>query len=118
MVDLVYKLKEVLTLGDLNAFGDILHENWLLKQSLAKGITTPINTLYDTAMGSGARGGKLLGAGGGGFMLFYADQDKHASLDNAMAKLDAFPFEFKLEEEGSKLSMLKVEPVFISALII
>ncbi len=104
MVDLVYKLKEVLTLGDLNAFGDILHENWLLKQSLAKGITTlRINTLYDTAMNSGARGGKLLGAGGGGFMLFYADQDKHASLDAAMADLDAFPFEFKMEEEGSKI---------------
>ena len=104
MVDLVYKLKEVLTLGDLNAFGDILHENWLLKQSLAKGITTPrINTLYDTAMNAGARGGKLLGAGGGGFMLFYADQDKHASLDAAMADLDAFPFEFKMEEEGSKI---------------
>jgi D-glycero-alpha-D-manno-heptose-7-phosphate kinase len=104
MVDLVYKLKEVLALGDLNAFGDILHENWLLKQSLAKGITTPrINTLYDTAMNSGARGGKLLGAGGGGFMLFYADQDKHASLDAAMADLDAFPFEFKMEEEGSKI---------------
>ncbi len=104
MVDLVYKLKEVLTLGDLNAFGDILHENWLLKQSLAKGITTlRINTLYDTAMNAGARGGKLLGAGGGGFMLFYADQDKHASLDAAMADLDAFPFEFKMEEEGSKI---------------
>ena len=42
-------------------------------------------------------------------MLFYADQDKHASLDAAMADLDAFPFEFKMEEEGSKLSMLKVE---------
>ena len=54
-------------------------------------------------MGSGALGGKLLGAGGGGFMLFYAHQDKHARLDNAMAKLDAYPFEFKLEEEGSKI---------------
>ncbi len=104
MVDLVYKLKEVLTTGDLNTFGDILHQNWLLKQRLAQGITnTRINMLYDGAMNSGALGGKLLGAGGGGFMLFYADKDKHASLDNAMAKLDAYPFEFKMEEEGSKI---------------
>ena len=104
MVDLVYKLKEVLTLGDLNAFGDILHENWLLKQSLAKGITTPrINKLYDAAMNIGARGGKLLGAGGGGFMLFYANADKHESLDDAMISLGASPFKFRMEEEGSKI---------------
>ena len=104
MVDLVYDLKEVLIKGDLASFGDLLHENWLLKQSLAKGITTPrINDLYTAATNAGARGGKLLGAGGGGFMLFYVDTDKHHAVDQAMAELDATPFEFKMETDGSKI---------------
>lgn len=104
MVELVYDLKEVLVKGDLDGFGDLLHQNWLLKQSLAKGITTPrINELYAAATGAGARGGKLLGAGGGGFMLFYVDKDKHSDVDVAMAKLDATPFEFQMETEGSKI---------------
>lgn len=104
MVDLVYDLKEVLVQGDLDTFGDLLHQNWLLKQSLAKGITTPrINELYEAATDAGARGGKLLGAGGGGFMLFYVDGENHTSVDAAMAKLEATPFEFKMETEGSKI---------------
>lgn len=104
MVDLVYDLKKVLIKGDLARFGDLLHENWLLKQSLAKGITTPrINDLYTAATNAGARGGKLLGAGGGGFMLFYVDPNKHDTVDKAMAELDAKPFEFKMETDGSKI---------------
>lgn len=104
MVDLVYELKEVLVKGDLRTFGDLLHQNWLLKQSLAKGITTPrINELYEAATSAGARGGKLLGAGGGGFMLFYVDADKHTSVDAAMAELEATPFDIKMETEGSKI---------------
>lgn len=104
MVDLVYTLKDVLVQGDLDTFGDLLHQNWLLKQSLAKGITTPrINALYSAAMDAGARGGKLLGAGGGGFMLFYVDAEKQATVDAAMADLDAVSFEFKMETEGSKV---------------
>ena len=58
-------------------------------------------------MGSGALS-KLLGAGGGGFMLFYAHQDKHARLDNAMAKLDAYPFNLNWKKKVQKLYMLKV----------
>ena len=104
MVDLVYDLKDVLSNGDLASFGDLLHKNWLLKQSLAKGITTSrINDLYAAATNAGARGGKLLGAGGGGFMLFYVDSDKHSAVDQAMASLGATPFEFKMETDGSKI---------------
>lgn len=104
MVDLVYELKEVLIQGELEKFGDLLHQNWLLKQSLAKGITNPrINELYSSALEAGARGGKLLGAGGGGFMLFYADEDKHQALDEKMKALDAEFFPFEMETDGSKV---------------
>ena len=64
-------LKEVLIKGDLASFGDLLHENWLLKQSLAKGITTPrINIYMLQRQMQAPADSKLLGAGGGGFMLF------------------------------------------------
>jgi len=104
MVDLVYELKEALIKGDLDAFGEMLHENWMLKQSLAAGITNPrINTLYEAAREAGALGGKLLGAGGGGFMLFYIPSDRHHDVDEAMISLDAEPFEFSMETNGSKV---------------
>ena len=104
MVALVYQLRDSIESGDLNQFGALLHENWILKQRLASGITTPqiINT-YDAGLAAGALGGKLLGAGGGGFMLFYAPQEVHASLDVAMQSVGATPFEFNMETEGSKL---------------
>ena len=104
MVALVYQLRDSIESGDLNQFGALLHENWILKQRLASGITTPqITNTYDAGLAVGALGGKLLGAGGGGFMLFYAPQEVHASLDGAMHSVGATPFEFNMETEGSKL---------------
>ena len=68
MVKLVYELRDNLITGRLDEMGRILHENWTLKQSMAAGITNPaINEIYQTALQNGATGGKLLGAGGGGF---------------------------------------------------
>lgn len=104
MVELVYELKQALIEGQLDAFGEMLHENWMLKQSLASGISNPrINSLYDAARSSGALGGKLLGAGGGGFMLFYVPTDNHSAVDEAMKRLDAEPFDFSMETDGSKV---------------
>lgn len=104
MVDFVYDLRDALIQGQLNDFGALLHENWLLKQQLASGITNPrISEIYAEALKAGALGGKLLGAGGGGFMLFYAPEQRHALLDEKMARLDAVPFEFEMERHGSQL---------------
>jgi D-glycero-alpha-D-manno-heptose-7-phosphate kinase len=104
MVSLVYKLRDSLEAGRLDDFGALMHENWLLKQQLASGITTPqITETYDAGLNAGALGGKLLGAGGGGFMLFYAPADVHEALDLAMESVGATPFEFSMETEGSKL---------------
>jgi D-glycero-alpha-D-manno-heptose-7-phosphate kinase len=104
MVGLVYELRDALEAGNLNDFGTILHENWLLKQQLASGITNPrITEAYAAGRAAGALGGKLLGAGGGGFMLFYAPVTSHGSLDQAMKDIDAEPFSFNMETEGSKI---------------
>ncbi len=102
MVQLVYALRDSLMVGNLNDFGNLMHENWQMKQALASGITNPlINELYETALKNGALGGKLLGAGGGGFMLFYCPKKNQQKLNEALHKVRRFPFSF--EQDGSKL---------------
>jgi len=102
MVGLVYETRDALQKGRLDDFGNILHENWILKKNLASGITNvTIDQAYETAMASGALGGKLLGAGGGGFLLFYCPQHSQEKL---IAALKPFrKFDFKFEQEGTKL---------------
>lgn len=102
MVALVDELKTSLEKGTIDNMGHILHENWMLKQQLASSITNPeINEIYQTGLENGAIGGKLLGAGGGGFMLFYCKPDMKTTLHKALYKLR--PFEFSFEQEGSKV---------------
>lgn len=102
MVALVDELKTSLEKGTIDNMGHILHENWMLKQQLASSITNPeINEIYQTGLENGAIGGKLLGAGGGGFMLFYCKPDMTSTLHKALCKLR--PFEFSFEQEGSKV---------------
>jgi len=102
MVDLVYEMQKSLEEGHLNDMGKILHENWILKQQLASSISNPeISECYETALQNGATGGKLLGAGGGGFMLFYCPRDNQSKLINALSKLRRF--DFKFEDKGSSV---------------
>lgn len=102
MVKLVYELRDTLMKGQLDDFGRLMHENWVMKQRLASGISNPlINELYDIALKNGAMGGKLLGAGGGGFMLFYCPKEKQEKLDQALKQVRRF--DFKFEQDGSKL---------------
>lgn len=102
MVSLVDELRDELHNGNLDEFGKLLHQNWLLKQKLASKISNPrVKDLYEKALKNGAIGGKLLGAGGGGFLLLYCDESKHKNLREAMHPLKEL--RFKLESEGSKL---------------
>ena len=102
MVSLVPDLRDCLYKGRLEEFGKILHENWTLKQKLATQITnTTIDDIYKAGIRNGASGGKLLGAGGGGFMLFYCDKDRQQKLIEALRPLEKFDFAF--EHEGSKV---------------
>ncbi len=108
MVALVDELKVALFNGNLEAFGKILHVNWLLKKELASQISnSEIDDIYHLAMKNGAIGGKLLGAGGGGFLLFYCDKSKQVNLIKALHKLPFF--EFKFDHEGSKLIYTEYE---------
>jgi D-glycero-alpha-D-manno-heptose-7-phosphate kinase len=102
MVELVWKLRGSLCGGDLKAFGGILHENWLLKKRLASGITNSnIDALYEKGISVGASGGKLLGAGGGGFLLFYCEPEKQPQLRAAFSGYTEMKFKF--DNEGTKV---------------
>lgn len=81
MVELAHDLRLALHHDDLDAFGEILHEGWMRKRELASGISTPqIDDWYERARAAGAIGGKILGAGGGGFLLVYAPEERHDAI--------------------------------------
>ncbi len=102
MVKLTYQLKEELQNNRPHSLGEILHANWVLKKSLSEEISNPqIDEWYDRARKSGAMGGKLLGAGAGGFLLFYAEQAQHAGIVESLRELKNVPFQF--DQFGSRI---------------
>ena len=91
---------EMVQKRDFEGFGNLLQESWYLKKKLSQYVSTPaIDAIYNMAVKAGAAGGKLLGAGGGGFMLFYCEEDKQDSVREALNQLSYVPFKF--EREGS-----------------
>jgi D-glycero-alpha-D-manno-heptose-7-phosphate kinase len=102
MVGLAWQLKAELQKNNLSAFGEIIHENWLLKRSLTSAVSNDaIDSWYSRARKAGAVGGKLLGAGSGGFLMFYAPQEKHAAIGRELKELRQTKFGF--EPQGSKI---------------
>jgi D-glycero-alpha-D-manno-heptose-7-phosphate kinase len=97
------EMREVLMTGkDLNVFGRLLHEAWILKKGLENTISNPaIDEWYGKALQAGALGGKLLGAGGGGFLLFFCEPHLQGSLKQALSDLEFVPFDF--EPQGCKI---------------
>ena len=97
MLSLVDDAEKVLTTRcDLNEFGRLLDYTWKLKRGISSGISTDsIDGLYAKGMAAGALGGKLLGAGGGGFILFYVEEDKQVNVKKAMEELLYVPFQFE-----------------------
>ena len=88
--------------SDLRDFGRLLHESWQRKRKLAKGITNDeIDELYNKALAAGAIGGKLLGAGGGGFLLIFVEPDKRKNVSSALAGLVEVPI--KISSPGSRV---------------
>lgn len=87
---------------DLRQFGDLLHQGWMLKRQLSDAISNSlVDDAYERARAAGAIGGKLLGAGGGGFLLVYAEPEQRAQVISALADLQEVPFHF--EDQGSRL---------------
>lgn len=88
--------------GDLSDFGKLLNESWKLKRSLTNKISTPyIDYIYDAAIRAGAEGGKIIGAGGGGFILFFVRPELQESVGESLKGLLHVPFLF--ENSGSKI---------------
>lgn len=101
MVELTYHLRDEFARGQIDSLGEILHENWMLKKSLTQSISTvQIDDWYNAAIQAGALGGKLLGAGAGGFLMFYAPIDRHEAIARAVGlqKID-----FGFEPLGSRI---------------
>jgi len=102
MAHLARELHVTLAIGDLDRFGEILHEGWLAKKQLATTITNPmIDQWYERARAHGAIGGKITGAGGGGFLMFYAPVERHGDIIRALSDLRPIPFRF--EPQGSRI---------------
>lgn len=79
----------------LEEFGQLLHEQWKIKRGMASKVTNiEIDRIYETGMKAGALGGKLLGAGGGGFMLFFASPERHQAIKKALEGLLYVPIRF------------------------
>lgn len=102
MVKLAYSLKETLEQNNIDDFGRYLHEGWLLKRSMTKVTSnSTVDDIYTMGLKAGAYGGKLLGAGGGGFVLFYCPKDKQAAFRVQMAQFMEMKFLF--DNHGSKI---------------
>lgn len=102
MVALAYDLRKSLESNSIDEFGRILHEGWLMKKSLTKGISNgSVDALYQRGIESGALGGKLLGAGGAGFILFYCPKEKQAHFRQNMGEMREMPVRF--DDFGSKI---------------
>ncbi|MFC1517249.1 GHMP kinase [Candidatus Margulisiibacteriota bacterium] len=102
MSELARELKAALDKNQLDSFGEILNAGWELKRSLVKEISnTNVDALYTAGLKAGALGGKLLGAGGGGFLLFYCPKEQQDKFRKTMAKYRELLFDF--DNDGSKV---------------
>lgn len=108
MCNLARELRDELQHNNIDAMGEILHEGWLLKKTLANGISNPkIDEYYDLATKHGAIGGKLLGAGGGGFLLFYVPEKRQEEVRLALPLVQT-PMTF--DTQGSAVIYVGTKP--------
>jgi D-glycero-alpha-D-manno-heptose-7-phosphate kinase len=102
-----FEVKDALERGDLRRFGELLDDHWQSKKRLSPRVSSDrIDRWYDLAKESGALGGKIMGAGGGGFFMFYCDNHKKARLREAMASEGLREIRFAIDFEGSKVREL------------
>ena len=102
MKQMAYTARDELRAGNLDSIGELLHKSWELKKQLASQISNGmIDDMYQAARRAGAIGGKITGAGGGGFLLLYCPQEKREAVRAALSHLQELPF--RLEQDGSKV---------------
>ena len=102
--DAVDEAVSLLSCGDLDGFGKLLHETWLRKRSLRGVTNSEIDNIYDRALAAGALGGKILGAGGGGFLLLWCGANNRARVVESLGSFTPVPFGF--DNEGARLIYL------------
>ena len=113
MLQLVDEAEAIITSGrrSLDEFGCLLHEGWQIKRSLTQKITNArIDEIYEAGLGAGALGGKLLGAGGGGFMLFFVPPERRLALRERLNNLLCVPFAFS--NKGSQVLVYEPEEIY------
>lgn len=104
MRDQVARMEEVLLAGDLEAFGLLLNEGWQLKKQLSGKISNPrIDALYELAREKGALGGKITGAGGGGFLMLYCGVEKQEAVKKALAEAGLKELSFRFDFHGARV---------------
>ncbi len=117
MLHLVDEAEAIITKPnrDLHEFGRLLHESWQIKRTLTQKISNAnIDEIYEAGLSAGALGGKLLGAGGGGFMLFFVPPDRREALRMRLKKLLCVPFGFS--NRGSHVAVYEPEQVYDESL--
>jgi len=102
MAALARQLRDALVHNDPAACGEALHESWMVKRTMAAEVTSPrIDDWYERARANGALGGKISGAGGGGFLMLFAPPERHAAICRALPELTPVPI--LMERQGSKI---------------
>jgi D-glycero-alpha-D-manno-heptose-7-phosphate kinase len=100
--EMAYTARDSLLAGEVDEIGHLLHQSWVLKKQLASQISNGrLDEIYDTARRAGALGGKITGAGGGGFLILYCPHDRQQAVREALHDLQELPFQ--LERDGSKV---------------
>jgi len=96
-----FSMKEAFLRSEINKIGTVLHESWLNKKEMADGISNPvIDNVYDTAINAGAIGGKISGAGGGGFMMFFTEKTNRYSVVKALENLGGEVVRYEFTNNG------------------
>lgn len=102
--DIAYRMCDVLSLGDISKFGRLLHDSWEYKKTLSPEISnSDIDKYYATALKNGAIGGKITGAGGGGFLLICCDKKHQANVRDSLTNEDLQELNFNFEDDGVHL---------------
>jgi D-glycero-alpha-D-manno-heptose-7-phosphate kinase len=99
-----YETKDLLLSGDVDRYGELLHEHWMNKRKLASNMTDPvIDEHYEAARKAGAIGGKLMGAGGGGFFMFYVRPAERRAVYEALVARGLRPLRFRFDLDGARI---------------
>ena len=105
-------LLEVFRLGDIRAVGEIIHNSWEMKKRLAEGVSNPaIDEAYDLALKMGADGGKIAGAGGGGYLLLICDPRYQDKVTESLSALNFKRMTFHFDHGGAQVLVNSMPPI-------